>query len=192
MSPITHLLTGWALANTAELGRRDRALVTLAGAAPDADSFGLVAELLTRESSRPLLWWSDWHHILGHNLLFSMVVALVAFIAGVRGRVTALLAFTAVHLHLVGDLVGAKGPDGYQWPIPYLYPLSDSPIFVWSGQWELNAWPNFLLTILLLLLALYLARHRGYSPLELISSSADRALVRALRRRFGSGGCEGL
>lgn len=191
VSPITHLLTGWVLANTAKLGRRDRAIVTIAGVAPDADSFGLVAELLTRNSPRPLLWWSDWHHLLGHNLPFSLVVAFAAFHAGIRGRMTALLALGAVHIHLAADLVGAKGPDGYRWPIPYLHPFFDSPILVWSGQWELNAWPNILVTVLLLAVALYLAWRRGYSPVGLISPSADRAFVGALRKRFG-GGHKGL
>jgi len=35
MSPATHFLTGWVLANTASLNRRERALVTLAGVVPD-------------------------------------------------------------------------------------------------------------------------------------------------------------
>jgi len=53
MNPVTHFLGGWAVANTARLGRRDRALVAIAGAAPDADGFGIVAEWLTKNSEHP-------------------------------------------------------------------------------------------------------------------------------------------
>ena len=34
MSPVTHFLTGWVLANSAGLERRDRALVTLSVVVP--------------------------------------------------------------------------------------------------------------------------------------------------------------
>ena len=33
MNPVSHLLTGWVAASTADLTARDRALVTLAGVA---------------------------------------------------------------------------------------------------------------------------------------------------------------
>lgn len=45
MSPVTHFLTGWVLANAADLNRRDRAVVTLAAVVPDADGLGVVAEI---------------------------------------------------------------------------------------------------------------------------------------------------
>ena len=97
---------------------------------------------------------------------------------------TALLVFVSFHLHLLGDVLGARGPDGHQWPIPYLLPFSRAWQWTWSGQWALNAWPNFLITGAALALSFYLAWKRGVSPLELISSKADQAFVYALRRRF--------
>ena len=51
-------------------------------------------------------------------------------------------------------------------------------------QWELNAWPNILITVVLIMATLYLAWHRGYSPLELVSRRADNRLINRLRRRF--------
>ena len=116
MSPITHFLTGWLLANAPHgLGRRERALVTLAGVVPDADGLGPVAELLTRESPRPLLWWTQYHHVLGHNLLFGMLAACgAAALSKRRLWLTGALAFVSFHLHIIGDLVGARGPDGDQ------------------------------------------------------------------------------
>jgi hypothetical protein len=100
-----------------------------------------------------------------------------------RWKVAA-LAFLSFHLHVLGDLAGARGPEGEQWAIPYLSPFTDSVQLVWSGQWALNAWPNFAITFALLAAAFYLARVRGFSPLEIVSRRADAAFVEALRRRF--------
>jgi inner membrane protein len=90
------------------------------------------------------------------------------------------------HLHLHGDLVGSRGPDDYQWPIPYLYPFSDRWKLIWAGQWELNAWPNILITALLLAATIYIARKKGCSPIEMVSKRADAAFVSNLRRKQGS------
>ena len=184
MSPVTHFLTGWMVANVDSLDRRERIAVVVAGIAPDADAFGAPFEMLTRGSEHPLLWWSDYHHVLGHNLGLGLLLALIAFLVGTQRWKTAGLAFLAFHLHLLGDLVGARGPDGHQWPIPYLLPFSNSPQLAWDGQWFLNAWPNFAITGAALIATFYLAWRRGFSPLGVISTTADRALVAALRRRF--------
>ena len=185
VNPITHALSGWCLAEAStRLTHRDRAIVTASAVAPDLDGFGMLPELLTRNTRDPLFWWTDYHHTLGHNLLFAVVVAAVAtMLAAARNRVrVALLAFGGVHLHLLGDLIGSRGPDGYQWPIPYLYP-SDSVSLTWDGQWFLNAWQNVVITIVLLAITFVLAWSRGYSPVGLFSGRADAAFVKALRRR---------
>jgi len=186
MSPVTHLLTGWLTAHTADLSRRDRALVTLSGVVPDIDALGVLVELATKNTSTPLYWWSYYHHVLCHNLGFALVLATAVILLAVRRWMTVLLALAAFHLHLLADLVGSKGLDGYQWPIPYLLPFSNRWQLTWDGQWGLNAWPNILLTALFLVVTLYLACKRGYSPLELISKKIDNAFVAALRRRFGA------
>src|SRR5437870_1171049 len=116
MSPITHLLTGWAVANSApSLEKRDRALVTWAGVAPDLDGLGIIAERLTHNSSHPLNWWSDYHHVLGHNLAFALAIAAASAIFAQNKVKTTILVFLSFHLHLLGDLIGARGPDGDQW-----------------------------------------------------------------------------
>jgi hypothetical protein len=185
VSPVTHFLTSWLVANSSTgLGRRERALVALAGIAPDADGLGLVAELLTRDTARPLLWWTEYHHVLGHNLLFGVLTsATVAVLSKRRRWLAGLLALISFNLHVLGDLIGARGPDGDQWPIQYLWPTSKLGL-TWDGQWELNAWPNFVITGFVLLLTFLLARRRGYSPLEMVSLRADRAFVETLRQRF--------
>ena len=184
MSPITHFLAGWMVSNLDHLSKRDRLLVAVAGVIPDLDGAGIVAEILTRHSPRPLTWWSDYHHVLGHNLGFALVTMAVSFCLATRRWKTALLAGLSFHLHLLGDIVGACRPEGHQWPIPYLLPFSRQWQWMWPGQWALNAWPNFLITFVLLAVTFYLAWRRGFSPLEMFSQKTDKAFVAALRRRF--------
>ncbi len=185
MSPITHFFMGWAVANSVpSLTKRERAMVTWASVVPDLDGLGIVAEKLTQNSAHPLNWWSEYHHVLGHNIGFAMVVTILAAIFAERKWVTAALVFISFHLHLVGDLVGARGPDGDQWPIPYLLPFSNRWQWTWSGQWALNAWPNFLIAGALIIVALLLARQRGFSPVEMFSRRMDALIVAALRNRF--------
>ncbi len=184
MSPVTHFLMGWVVANTTEFNRKERAAVTIAGVVPDIDGIGIIAEKLTQTWNRPLIWYSKYHHVVTHNLGFALLVAGTSFLLATRRWKTAALAFLSFHLHLLGDLVGARGPDGYQWPIRYLLPFSNAGEWTWQGQWELNAWPNFVITITMFTVTFYLAWKRGYSPLEMFSASVDRAFVGALRDRF--------
>ena len=193
MNPITHFLIGWGVANSATLDRRDRALVSMAGIAPDIDGLGILSDLATAGSGHATEWWGTYHHVLGHNVTFGVLVTAISVRFAHRRPLVAALAFLSFHLHLLGDVIGSRGPDGYQWPIPYLVPFSDSWQWVWSAQWALNSWPNFVITAALLGLTLYWTWRRGYSPLELISDRADSALVAALRHRwtrYGSG-CRG-
>ena len=186
MHPTTHLLTGWCLAElTPHTTRRERAAITLAAAIPDLDGLGILAELATRNTAHPLLWWTDYHHTLGHNLLFAVLYAVVAALL-ISPRAGA-MSFLAVHLHFLGDVLGSRGPDDYQWPIPYLYPFRNEPQLTWSGQWHLNAWPNFVITALLLAFTLWAARRRGYSIVGLVSLRADEVFVEVLRKWFGPG-----
>jgi inner membrane protein len=235
MSPVTHFFAGWLLASVSPTGRpttltrREKALVVAAAVAPDVDGLGIIPELLTRNTSHPLLWFSQYHHSL-HTLAFALVCTLAAFlIAGplagfTFGRViqfrrrsrllsdfslgpairrpqplarrspthltpshpwlTALLVFISFHLHLLCDLIGARGPDGDQWPIPYLKPFSNALQLTWYGQWALNGWQNFAITGILLLATFWLAWKHATSPLELFSQSANQALTHTLRNRF--------
>ncbi len=185
MSPVTHFLTGWVFANCFRLQRKERAIVTLACVAPDVDGLGIIPELLTRNSAHPLMWFSLYHHSL-HNLAFALVVAAVAFALAAQEYKwkTGFLALLSFHLHLFEDVLGSRGPEGYQWPIPYLAPFSSALQLTWHGQWGLNAWQNITITIVLLLITFWLARRRGFSPLEMVSLRADHAFVAALRQRF--------
>ncbi len=89
MSPVTHFLVGWLAANAAHLDRRERAMVAFAGVIPDVDGLGIVAEVVTSHSAHPLAWWSDYHHVLGHNLGFCAFVTALSFILAKRRVLTA-------------------------------------------------------------------------------------------------------
>lgn len=185
MSPITHLLVGWSFGSLAPVESRDRTLITLAAIAADADGFGIVAEWATRGSETPLLWWSEYHHVLAHNLAFGVIVAILGAAFARRKILTTAMMLLGFHLHLLGDLVGARGPEGYQWPIPYLYPFSEALNLTWKGQWALNAWPNFVITAAAIVVVFYMGWKKGATPLEMVSPGANRAFVEALRRRMG-------
>ena len=185
MNPFTHLMVGWVVANCDGLNRRERTAVTVSAIIPDIDSIGIIAEKLTKGSDHPLLWWSKYHHVITHNLGSALLLALVVFVIANRKWTTTGLAIFGFHLHLLGDLVGARGPDGYQWPIPYFLPFSNAWEFTWQGQWAINAWPNIVITVIALVITFYLAWKRGYSPVEMISISGDRAFIKTLRNRFG-------
>lgn len=174
------------MANATALDRRDRSIVTLAGVAPDLDGLGAIPELLTRNSAHPLEWFSRYHHVLGHNLGFALVVTGASFALATKRWKTAALACATFHLHLLCDVLGARGPDGDQWPVPYLLPFSHAWQWTWSGQWALNGWQNFAITGVMLASAFYLAWARGFSPLEMVWAKGDRAFVVALRERFGT------
>jgi inner membrane protein len=131
MSQATHFLTGWVFANCARLDRRDRALVALACVAPDVDGLGIVLDTLVIAGVSVMLAHQRWK--------------------------TGLLAFVSFHLHLVEDLAGSRGPDGYEWPIPYLKAFSSAWSLPWQGQWGLNSWLNIAITAALLLATFYLA-----------------------------------
>jgi membrane-bound metal-dependent hydrolase YbcI (DUF457 family) len=125
------------------------------------------------------LWFTEYHHSL-HTLLFAVIVSLLAFLFTRGEWMIAALAFVSVHLHLAEDLLGSRAPDGYQWPVPYLKPFSSHLELAWSGQWMLNGWQNYAITILLLAITLWIANRKGVSPVEIFSTDADKLVVEAL------------
>lgn len=184
MSPITHLLLSWSAASTFALDRKDRALVTVAGIAPDIDGIGLLWDLTSYQTGQPLALWIRFHHVLGHNITFGVILAIITFIFATRRVAACIAVFSVFHLHLVCDLLGARGPDEI-WSIPYLLPFSNSWDFVWSKQWPLNSWQNFTITIGSIVFVFYQGWKHGISPLELVSQRANDSFVSAIRARLG-------
>lgn len=185
MIPPTHFLISWIAADATMKTRRDRILVTLAGVIPDIDGFGYPIEnWITIGWDKPLSWHSDYHHILCHNLGFAALVTVGTYWLSKWNWMTTLMACLIFHLHLLCDVIGSRGVDNYQWPIPYLLPFSNTWQWTWSGQWELSAWPNRAIGAGCFALSLWLARLKGHSPVEVFSQRADTAFVGILRRWF--------
>jgi hypothetical protein len=185
MNPVTHFLVGWSAGlPVANLTRRDRALIVLASVSPDADALPALLDLAQGHSLDSLELGSRFHHS-AHNLAFAVAIGLACLVLARRRIVAASLAFVAVNLHYACDIISSRGPDGYHWPIPYLMPFSASWQLAVPWQWQLNAWPNVVITAALIMLTIYMAWVRGYSPAGLFSPRADQAFVAALRERFG-------
>ncbi|MDD2321509.1 MAG: hypothetical protein PHO83_15805 [Geobacteraceae bacterium] len=184
MSPVTHVLLSWSFSSIFPFERRDRVLVTLAGSIPDVDGIGLLWDLLSFRSGQPLELWLRFHHVLGHNCAFGLIVVLLTLCLATRKLAAGVAAFLVFHLHLLGDIIGSRGPDD-AWSVPYLLPFSHAWNLVWAGQWPLNSWQNFVITAGALGFVFYQAWSRGISPLELVSSRANESFVAALRNRFG-------
>jgi hypothetical protein len=190
VNPVTHALISWAIGNAPrESTRRQRVLVTLGGLIPDIDGLGAPVDVFTRTfTSSPTRLFHAYHHEL-HCVGWAVAAtALLTFFEDKARRLqTAALVFLTFHLHLLCDVVGAKGPDGSQWPIPYLLPFSRAWQWTVSWQWELNAWPNVLITVLGILFVGFMAVRQGRTILELFALKLDQAVVRTLRARFGAG-----
>ena len=75
------------------------------------------------------------------------------------------------------DIIGSRSPDGYQWPIYYLYPLNEKYNVTWAGQWELNSWQNYLFFGCLIIGNLYYAITRKLTFLEVFSSKLNQVAI---------------
>jgi inner membrane protein len=183
VSPVTHFLFGWVAFERLFPTRRDKAIVALAGIAPDLDGLGMVVDLANRALHRPeTAYYHEFHRLLSHGLP-AAVVAVLAFALGRRRLSVALATFAAVHLHLLCDLAGSRGSDpGDLWPIHYLEPLAREPVFAWVHQWPLVGWQNLAITAALMFVTMRRAARLGHSPVGLASERADAVFVGVLRK----------
>jgi hypothetical protein len=129
-------------------------------------------------------WFSEYHHRLAHNLTAAVVAAVCLGLFAQKKMLVAGLVWLVFSLHLVCDVIGARGPDGHQWPVPLFAPFSTWE-WTWAGQWRLDSWQNLVITAVLLLMTIVVACRRGWSPVEIVSPRADAEVVATLRRWFG-------
>jgi hypothetical protein len=186
MNPETHLLISWVIGAKATDNARDCRLVALAGILPDVDGLGLILDLANQAFwGRKTFYYGHYHHVLLHGAFGAALITLLVTCFARRKLRVALLALLMVHLHLLCDLVGSRGPDPVDlWPIFYLGPFSKDPMWIWKGQWPLDAWPNRLLSVVFFAWALWLAVPRGYSFVGVFNRRLDRVFVRVLRKWF--------
>ena len=114
MSPITHFLASWTVAESCTQDGRERLWICLAGLAPDLDGLGIVVDVANDMLGRGVSqWYAVYHHFLFHGLFGALVTVAIARAAGVRRARALLLVFLSFHLHLLCDLAGARGPASY-------------------------------------------------------------------------------
>ncbi len=178
-------MISWIGARAIFKEKLNRIVVAVSGVIPDIDGLGLLIDFSVKPFGYTPDLWGIWHHYL-HSLPFGILVSgIAAGIVKAQKSLTALVCFLIFHLHLLCDLIGSRGPDGYQWPIPYFSPVSQELQLTWSGQWELNAWPNILLTFTALTIIVVLIRVTSTSPFELLGKKMDRILVNMINRKEG-------
>jgi hypothetical protein len=170
-----HLFISWHLARHITPDATKRRWIAGSGLAADLDGMGVLVDNATGSTQ----FYQEWHHLLGHNLF---VGVLLATMAGYfcRSGAAAAWAWVSFHIHLAGDLVTGRGPDGSGWPVVYGWPLSARE-WQWAGQIRLDAWPNTALVLVLMAWAVVAAYRTGRSPAELVSSSLDQRIVGAFR-----------
>ena len=197
MHVITHALISWGVANVPRnTTRRQRILATVGGVIPDVDALGAIWDTAFGSlGDSPTLYYHDYHRVVGHTAAFAAAALLMPLVLADQGKrlATAALFALAFHVHLVCDLVGSRGPDGADvWGVPYLHlpfsrshlPSNDPVWWKWAGQWELTAWPNVAITILMLAFCCVMAVKANRTILEVLSPKLDGVVVRALRRRL--------
>ena len=164
----THILSRWCVANCfPQFAPRDRLLCLLAASLADLDGLGILF-------GRNAYW--DYHHRLGHNLAYGIVLcaALAAF--ATRRALVFLVCLGLFHLHLLMDYYGS-GPG---WGIPYFWPFSPRE---WRHEnaWPFYSWQNISSFAALFLWTLWIACRFGRTPLESMMPRLDRQLVALLK-----------
>lgn len=181
MNPITHFLISWNTAALAGAAKRDRMLITLGGLLPDIDALGIIVDVVS-PSEDAWRYYHEYHHQLTHNITTAVVGSIAVLLMAKKKLFTALVFFGVFNLHLLCDLVGARGPRaGDIWTVPYLVPFSSMNLS-WQDQWPLNGWQNFAITIIMFVVVFIIAWKKGFSPLELFSAKADKLFVQTVNK----------
>lgn len=140
----------------------------VAATAPDLDGLAIVAG---REA------FETYHHVIGHNLFFGLVVMAAVTMWSTNKWTMALLSFGLFHLHLVMDSFGS----GRDWGIAYLWPVVQRE-WVNPWRWDFVSWQNMVAAYGLVLVTIVIAIRQGRTPLETVMPSLDRQLVVLARR----------
>ena len=166
----THILSGWCVGNVVpSFTPRERMFCMIAATAADIDGIGRVV-------SEELYW--DFHHRLGHNVFFAIIVSAVMAAVSTRGRrgIGLLVYLALAHIHIVLDYFGS-GPG---WPLHYFWPASDAGL-VNPHAWPFFSWQNLAAAFALILWTLVIAYRHGRTPVEVITPRLDREFVTKLR-----------
>lgn len=191
MSPISHFLASWVVADTMLEDDRDKMLVAFAGILPDLDSLGVVCDFASPALGGPeTQFYSTFHHFLFHGAPGVLLLSALLAWKGIAKKKVFWWSFLVAHLHVFCDFVGSRGPtDTIEdlWPLYYFGPFSrEYGHLLWEGQWKLNGWQNVSFTVALLVWVFYAAWRYDSSPFRPILPRVHKGFVTALRQRFGA------
>lgn len=167
----THILSGWCAANLLRLTGRQRLFCMLAAVLADLDGLShLYGEMA----------FAEYHHKLGHNVLFGAVLAGALTAFSNSHRVKSFFVYLSLfHLHLVMDYFGS----GRAWTIYYLWPFSNLELR-FRYAWAFYSWQNITAAFTLYAWTIWIAVRCGRTPLEVLMPRLDRQLVDWLRNHL--------
>ena len=183
MTPPQHFIISWVVANTATLDRRSRLCITLSGLLPDLDGLGYFVDRANLRFDVYTHYYVQYHHLFGHNIFAGLLFAGVSAYLCQRKLMVFFLSLLAFHLHLLADLAGSMGGDGFQWPIYYLYPVLPDFVLTWTGQWELSSWKNSAIGVSFFVAALILAYYKQLTFFECFSEKLETKVIEIMKQR---------
>jgi len=173
----THIMSGWCIGNLFDLSPRERFCCMVAASVHDLDGLGVIV-------SEDVYW--DYHHLLGHNFAFGLILCAV-LVCFSRHQVKALVLYLALfHLHLVMDYFGS-GPG---WSLGYAWPFSDEGLMS-RHAWEFYSWQNITTGCAFVVWMLGIVLWQKRTFLELPMPSLDRQLVALGQRLVNRGNRQG-
>ena len=164
MSPVGHLQYGWWFAHWSEFGRRERAIIALAGAGPYLDGLSLLAGGDA---------FHKYHHILFHNVGAMAGVLVVAGALFWRKPLAWLLTVFAFGMHIVEDYV-TIGWIQYPWR-----PISSSAVNLADHlpNWVVQGVLQYTAMAFIVGMTVWIYIRHKRTPLEIISPALDRLMV---------------
>ena len=155
-----HVLSGWIAANYLKLNARERFLCMVAAGIPDVDGLGI---LVSQDA------YDDYHHVLGHNLLFGLIVALILTSFSSHKKKSFFIYLALFHLHILMDLFGS----GELWTISYFWPFSNYALYS-EFNWALFSWQNMLVNAFVVIWTVVLIVSKKRTPLEYLMPELDK------------------
>ena len=155
-----HVLSGWIAGNYLKLNARERFLCMIAAGIPDIDGLGI---LISQDA------YDDYHHVLGHNLLFGIIVALILALFSSRKKKCFILYLALFHLHILMDLFGS----GELWTISYFWLFSNYTLYS-EFNWALYSWQNMIVNALVVIWTVILIVMKKRTPLEYLMPKLDK------------------
>ena len=138
----------------------------VAATIPDLDGLGIIFGVK---------YYFQFHHIIFHNLLASILVPALLSLLGPRRLFCFILYFGLFNLHILLDSFGS----GREWGISYLWPFSDHH-FINPYAWDFQDWQNIAALLLMVGITLFQVKAKRRTPFELVAPRLDRWLLKKL------------